>query len=169
MLQDTDIDGIGYYQHDGTLVSYCCTAGMVARRMCQVENTVFMNPTLSRPYFIFDAFFPSSLDPTLPNYAILQQNQSRFEVTKTGEHILVLANCDNQLVNYYTSISGTGIFITPYGYLPGRLFNFLPFYFSMIIIFLVFIICWAIINCVYRKDVAHIQRKAHCCLSLYLL
>ena len=168
ILQDTTLNSLGHpVGGDSKLVDYCCTESLFDLKVpgCDQVGTMIRRDGVGIVHKVIDAVFL----PAHPNTAWIEGTEGRFDVTTTGEHILIITNCDSRLADMNTHISGTGIWKNPYGYLPGRLFGFLPFYLSMCFVYAAFVALWMGLNLKHRKDVAPIQHYISVVLALTLV
>jgi hypothetical protein len=79
------------------------------------------------------------------------REENMYNVKETGHYTMMIANCDAALP--HVTFSGTGEWMNPYGYLPGELYGFMPFYFYMSVFFLVMCAVWGLLNAVYWQSV----------------
>lgn len=167
VLADTTLDSLGHpVAGDKMLRDFCCTESLFQQRIdgCDEVGTLIIKGDSSM-YKLMDAFFR----PAHPMSAELVGLAGRFDVKSTSEHILIVANCDARLSDYLVEVSGVGEWMNPYGYLPGRLFGFLPFYFGMVIVYSLFTTAWGLLNFVHRKEIAGIQYIISSALGLTLI
>lgn len=146
---------------DPKFVDYCCTDDLFFKRVegCDEIGTVIVKR--NSVHKVMSAYFTKEN----PLEARLQGADAHYDVTHTGEHVLIVANCDARLGAFVSTLRGSGVWKNPFGYLPGRLFGFLPFYFSMLVIYVALLVGWAALNLIHRKDIAGIQH----CITVTLL
>jgi len=165
IMQDPTLtlSGIGHKESPADqLVDYCCTLDLFQRRIpgCNEVGTMIILPGTT--HTLLSAYFHEDH----PDTAFLEGEDGRYDVTTTGEHIIIAANCDSRLSDSTIVMTGAGIWKNPFGFLPGRLFGFLPFYFGMLLVYVAFTSVWVVLCFVHRKDVAGIQ---HCITTALLL
>lgn len=167
VLAATTLDSLGHpVAGDKMLRDFCCTETLFQQHIdgCDEVGSLIIKGD-SANYKVMDAFFR----PAHPMSAELVGLDGRFDVKTTSEHILIIANCDSRLSEYVTEVSGMGEWMNPYGYLPGRLFGFLPFYFGMVIVYAALTTLWALLCLLHRKEIAGIQHIISSALVLTLI
>ena len=163
ILQDTSYDSIGYVTPDGR-AQYCCTQQLFDQYVdgCNAIGTLIVKG--GRPRTLMSAYF---LDGSAD--ARLSGENAVYNVEQTGEHILILSHCDARLQRMNIQVNGGSQWMNPYGYLPGRLFGFLPFYFAMFVIYFIFTLTWGVLCFKHRRDIAGIQHFISIALGLTLI
>ena len=112
--------------------SYCCTAALAAHGV----------PGCHKAGRLIVSAGPSGTDDTMlvvdVPFATNESDSSisqHFTVQTSGMHYLVLSSCD--LHTGAVLYSGRTSWKNPYGYLPGELYSFLPFFGTTAILYLV--------------------------------
>lgn len=88
-------------------------------------------------------------------------NQSRsqlleeFKVDKSGVHYLLFSSCDPATGKVL--IDGSTLWMNPYGFLPGELYHFMPFYGVMSLMYLSLGVLWFILCARYWRELLRLQ------------
>ncbi len=96
---------------------FCCSSNWVDRiQGCSQATlgTLLLNPAI--PNVWRSRYIATSNNSLLPT-------KKTFNVTATGRHTLVVANCDAQ---GDLLVTGQVLWKNPFGYLPGQLYGYLP-------------------------------------------
>jgi len=156
IIASTTLDGIGHWDTtDSTLINYCCTKALAEQGItgCNTGKIGSLIVSDKVTHKLMDAEFT---DKTSAQTRLSGPN-GRYDVTTTGEHILLVANCDERLQDRILRVTGGGVWKNPYGFLPGRLYGFLPFYFGMTVVYVALTCTWALLCFIHRKEIAGIQ------------
>lgn len=82
-----------------------------------------------------------------------------------GEYYLLFALCDPSFKDSVT-VTGSSVWMNPYGHLPGRMYGFLPFYGILGLLYITLALFWVVLNACYWKEVLHLQ---HCISGVILM
>jgi hypothetical protein len=130
VIAGDSLDALGWYDANpkdtpgdpGTW--YCCHDTILGDSACGTPGTVIVNPLFKDSVTVLD---PIQLNDT-NSYAFTAE----YPVQKSGVYILLIANCDLDMWDDRPDnetalrIEGNSYWMNPYGYLPGRLFGFMP-------------------------------------------
>lgn len=90
-----------------------------------------------------------------------------FPITQTGLYYLMFSSC-NELTGDVI-ISGETEWVNPYGYLPGELYGFLPFYSKLSFIYLIAAITWASLCAYHWRQLLMLQNFITIVLALGMI
>jgi len=90
-----------------------------------------------------------------------------FPIESKGMYYLMFSSC-NELTGEVL-ISGKVEWMNPYGYLPGELYGFLPFYAKMSVIYLLIAIGWTIMCALYWRQLLMLQNCITAVIALSMI
>ena len=141
---------IGYVSPDTKELKYCCTPELVDSGVCQFPYRVIVDKSASNGAVVQEVEFKKRGDGTASRLV-----QRTFSVEKKGLYYFMFASC-NELTGDVV-ISGTTEWINPYGYLPGELYGFMPFYGRISLGYLVAAFVWMFVCFRHWKQLLMLQ------------
>lgn len=144
----------------------CCTTELFEQEVagCNKIGTLIIDPK-SPPLMSVAVAFDNSKTARLYGYGgkpsdlprdkTNKNNMGVFDVPARGPYSLLIANCDESLAE--VTMTGSGTWMNPYGYLPGEWYGYMPFYFWMMVAFMVFTVGWLALNVYYWNEVHAVQ------------
>lgn len=116
-MLSSSYNDIGYGNRDNRV--YCCTTEHLDWPGCSEPGRLIVLPssrsTTQSKIVRFNNQKRAKLDGA----------SAKFNINRTGEYALLFVNCDSAL-NVSVRYFGKGEWMNPFGYLPGRLYGFLP-------------------------------------------
>lgn len=115
------LSAVGMPAATGAPSTYCCTPELHARGTpgCERVGSIVVAPSrLGTDVFRHDLRFAANQSAAAV--------RTKVAVARSGVHYLLLASCDLQTDTVL--VSGQTTWLNPYGYLPGELYPFLPFF-----------------------------------------
>lgn len=161
IMQSWTLDSIGYEDHAaGADLEFCCTSQMMRQSVdgCSNVNELIVTDKDGLDVYSIFAKFDGEATTSV---------SERYYVKSTGPHIMIISNCDPNVGEVI--VSGVGEWMNPFGYLPGRVYGFLPFYGVMCIIYGFIAFVWFILNLMHWRELVEIQNYITVVLSLCLL
>ena len=158
VLQATTLDDLGYYDELEYSTSYCCTQELLNRAInnnipgCnqQLLNQLIIKPSAQYQQSFFATFNGGS------NIATMIPSGATYNVQSTGEHLMITSNCNPALTSD-VEVTGTTTWHNTYGYLLGRLYNYLPFYIVLVTYYCVITLIWLLLLIKHRDYVVTVQ------------
>lgn len=159
VVQAHELNEIGLYGDDG--VRYCCTQELMDKKIpgCDEVDTLIVRNIDGIDVKRFKTAFNGNENE--------MKLEGTYEVTTTGEHLLISSTCFPGLGT--VELSGTTEWLNPYGYLPGSTYGLLPFYSAMSVIYLIAGCVWFLMNCCYWRDVITVQIYISVTLAMCML
>ncbi len=90
-----------------------------------------------------------------------------FPIESKGMYYLMFSSC-NELTGEVL-ISGTVEWMNPYGYLPGELYGFMPFYAKMSVIYLLIAIAWTMLCAYHWRQLLMLQNCITAVIALSMI
>lgn len=81
--------------------------------------------------------------------------ERRFLLSETGRYYLLFSSCLNSTGDAF--MTGTIVWMNPYGYLPGELYPFIPLFGRLAIAYLVIFLLWGGLCFAYRSQLLQLQ------------
>ena len=78
-----------------------------------------------------------------------------FAVQMTGNHYVVVANCDPRIQTL--NVAGPVVALNPFGFLPAELYGFLPFYAAMTLIYVTVTLGWLVLVMMHSDQLLPVQ------------
>jgi hypothetical protein len=80
----------------------------------------------------------------------------RVNLTTMSIWYMLIVNCNDETDKTSTTVrvTGTSVWVNPFGYLPGQLYGQLPVYWTLTILYLIFFIAW-VISCLCNRHSLH--------------
>ncbi|KAJ1633252.1 lung seven transmembrane receptor-domain-containing protein [Pavlovales sp. CCMP2436] len=153
IFHSENMDLVGY-QEPGTIQkTYCCTNSLRTQNVpgCAEVGHLIVSPSGSAAA----GGLLWQRDLTFGVNQSTSQLQADFEVEKSGVYYLLFSSCD--LSTGVVFLNGATSWVNPYGYLPGELFHFLPFYGAMSLVYLSLGVLWFILCVRYLQQVLRVQ------------
>lgn len=150
----------------------CCTETLVENGVCNNSNSLAfpkdMNPYESNGTFYY---FPVGFGNSSLGIPMGSIGPYRINFTMQGIWYLLIVNCNDENNPQSTTIRmiGSSIWVNPYGYLQGQIYGQMPVYWSMMILYSIFLIGWIISVIVNRHDLHPAQHSITLILVLALL
>ncbi len=133
------VDGettVGYTDPSTGEFWHCCTPELVKAGICNKPYRLIVDATAPTTS-LKEIEFPKRGSKTTP-----RDVHSTFSVDEKGLYYLMFASCND--LTGGVSITGHTEWINPYGYLPGELYGFMPFYGRISVTYLVVAFFWMI-------------------------
>jgi hypothetical protein len=163
IMEASTLDGVGVLL-DGEPV-LCCSEELMARYTpipgCTTPRQLIIDPSQNVLHTTKVHFANSKTAKLHPGA------KGTYNVLTRGQHLLIVSNCDPALKGM--AMKGAGVWMNPYGYLPGELYGYLPFYFAMSIIFFLFAVVWLALNVYHRAEVHTVQNYISFVIVMSLL
>ena len=86
----------------------------------------------------------------------LKLNPPKWNVTRRGLYTVLLAVCDQRAVGVVT-MDGLLEFKSPYGYVPGHLYGYLPFWSGLVIAYALAALLWFVLMSLHWRDILTLQ------------
>jgi len=160
VLPDYDSNSIGVDSMGDTI--FCCTSTLkqtMEYKQCREDSQLnkFISTDSSYDdgnYFLVE-FQKGEKHKSIPSW--------KFNVKETQIHLIAVAVCDSRVGE--VTLSGSTVWMNPYGQLPAQLYGFLPFYGWMSVVYLAASLIWFVLNMVYWNELLHVQN----CISGVLI
>jgi hypothetical protein len=140
ILQTTNLNNIGYGKY------LCCTNKLMNSDICNKSDTLIIK------YSDIDVW--TSLIPL--HVRNLEGDKLKYNIQTTGEHIMIISHCSEQIKEQTIEIKLNTEWKNPYGYLPGRLYGFLPFHKYMLLLYIVVGFLW-LLKMLTNKEIISLQ------------
>jgi hypothetical protein len=129
--------------------TYCCTNSLRTQNVpgCLSAGHMIVAPSKVGGLWQQDLTFGVNQSTSLLH--------ANFTVEKSGVHYLLFSSCDPATGTVL--IDGSTVWMNPYGYLPGELFHFLPFYGAMSLVYLSLGVLWGILCARYWRELLRVQ------------
>lgn len=123
----------------GAPTAFCCTPELHERGVagCEQIGRVIVSPAAGRAGSVWQHDLPFDVNQSR---AALK---TRVSVVRSGVHYLLLASCDLQTGRVF--VSGHTTWLNPYGYLPGELYPFLPFFGALSLAYVALGVVWLVL------------------------
>lgn len=147
------------YEHTRFL---CCTSYLVGEKQCnQTEVNQMILPADLKAGNHSDEFFYAPITFGMVSATEAQGGIGPYRINTTVQSIwyLVAVNCNDDADTNATTVRmrGTSVWVNPFGYLPGQLYGQLPVYWTLTILYLIFLFGWVISCIVYRHSLHAVQ------------
>jgi len=150
VFHSDNLDYVGYLEPGAQQKTYCCTVPLRKQNVpgCTSIGHMIVAPKRSsgevwQQDVTFDVNQTSS--PLLADY----------KVEESGVHYLLFSSCDPSTGTVL--IDGSTLWMNPYGFLPGELFHFMPFYGVMSLLYLSLGVLWFILCARYWRELLRLQ------------
>lgn len=152
----------------------CCTPYLVKEKQCNTsESNALILPEDLRNGTHDDEFYYYPIDYGMVSATEAQGGIGPYRINMTTQSIwyMLVVNCnDDENVNSTTvRIRGTSIWVNPFGYLPGQLYGQMPVYWTLTILYGIFLIAWVISCCCYHSSLHAVQYAMAIVLMVSLL
>eukprot|EP00743_Colponemidia_sp_Colp-15_P004904 GILK01005286.1.p1 GENE.GILK01005286.1~~GILK01005286.1.p1 ORF type:complete len:499 (+),score=74.37 GILK01005286.1:123-1619(+) len=148
------IPAIGYRNEDGT-DDWCCTPSLVQQGVCREVGTLIIRThaqdDVSQKVIQFE-----------PDEGKIDLSE-KFPVKKTGYYYMMMASC--MAATKTVTVTGQSQWMNPYGYLPGELYHFLPFYGWLTLVYVLLAVFWFVLCAMNWKELLMLQN----CISAVLV
>merc|ERR1711998_407397 len=108
-----------------------CTAGEVV-----VPNEVRNSSNAGENFFHGSVTFR-------PDALVRYNNQ--YNISEDGVYYVLFANCETDIYGIDVQFNGTIEWLSPYGFLPGRLYPLLPFFGLLSLLYIVLALVWIVL------------------------
>eukprot|EP00299_Pterocystis_sp_00344_P008120 c2948_g1_i1.p1 GENE.c2948_g1_i1~~c2948_g1_i1.p1 ORF type:complete len:498 (-),score=90.91 c2948_g1_i1:70-1524(-) len=152
---------IGFTDPQGTR-HFCCTQSLLEQEVPGCTNTrlgmAIISPDAGDKIQIHDVVWDSESE---------QKVNHKFSVYESGRYYLLFSSCLNSTGD--ARMSGQIVWMNPYGYLPGELYQFIPLFGYLAIGYLVLGLIWGVLCVIHRHDLLHLQHYVSVVIMLGLL
>ena len=123
----------------GAPTTFCCTPELHERGVagCEQIGRVIVSPAAGRAGSVWQHDLPFDVNQSSAGL------KTRVSVVRSGVHYLLLASCDLQTGSVL--VSGHTTWLNPYGYLPGELYPFLPFFGALSLAYVALGVVWLVL------------------------
>eukprot|EP00908_Phaeocystis_cordata_P015802 Transcript_26992.p1 GENE.Transcript_26992~~Transcript_26992.p1 ORF type:complete len:504 (-),score=210.75 Transcript_26992:59-1474(-) len=117
--------------------TFCCTPELHQRGVagCERIGSIVVAPSLKGSVWKHDLPFDANQTGS--------SVRTKVSVVRSGVHYLLLASCDLQTGGVL--VSGHTTWLNPYGYLPGELYPFLPFFGALSLAYVALGVIWIVL------------------------
>jgi len=139
----------------------CCTEDLLILKKCSKVGTVILNETyVGKDYWQTEIMFDAHEES--------KTFQTKQDIITSGIYYLYFINCRASDTGD-VKLNGKVVFMNPFGYLPGELYYYLPFYLSLSLVYLLIGIIWFILSAKYWKQLLKLQNWIAAVIALGML
>lgn len=140
----------------------CCTSYLVKEKQCnnsEVNDIILPSDLAAGNHSDQFFYFPITYGMVSPTVAQGGIGPYRVNLTTDSIWYMFVVNCNDDADENATTvrIRGTSVWVNPFGYLPGQLYGQLPVYWTLTILYLIFLLGWGISCLVYRHSLHAVQ------------
>jgi len=149
VFHSTNLDYVGYLEPGAQQKTYCCTSALRKDGVpgCASIGHMIVSPKATGAVWQQDVTFGANQTTS--------QLLADYQVRESGVHYLLFSSCDPSTGKVL--IDGSTLWMNPYGFLPGELFHFLPFYGCMSLLYLALGVLWFILCARYWRELLRLQ------------
>jgi hypothetical protein len=140
----------------------CCTPYLVNQSMCNMSDVnQIAFPKDMDPHQDNGTFFYFPIEFGMVSDTEAQGGIGPYRVNLTTQSIwyMLIVNCNDNENKTSTTVRvrGTSVWVNPFGYLPGQLYGQLPVYWTLTILYFIFLLGWTISCLCYKSSLHPVQ------------